>query len=85
VKAYRGAQAASATILSAVREVQANAEAYQLAKVRYQEGATVLEEVLRAELDLTEAQTALTDSIASYDRSQFELARAIGGPRAASR
>ncbi len=81
VQAYRSAQAAAATISSSVREVQASAEAYELVKVRYREGAALQEEVLRAELDLTRAQSALTDSLASYDRSQFDLARAIGGPR----
>ncbi len=80
VQAFRSAQAASGSMLSAVREVQADAEFYDLTQVRYREGAAVQEEVLRAELDLTKAQSALTDSLASYDRSQFELARAIGGP-----
>ncbi|MBK7973415.1 MAG: TolC family protein [Deltaproteobacteria bacterium] len=81
VQAFRSSQAAAATISSAVREVQASAEAYELVQVRYREGVALQEEVLRAELDLTRAQSALTGALASYDRSQFDLARAIGGPR----
>ncbi len=80
VRAYRSSQASAGTILAAVREVRANAESYELAKVRYREGAAVQEEVLRAELELTRAQSALANALASYDRAQFDLARAIGGP-----
>jgi outer membrane protein TolC len=80
VRAHAHVHAALERIQAARGEAEAAEQSLSLAEARHREGGGLLLEVLEAQAALTRAGSSLVSAIADYDRAQYELLRAVGGP-----
>jgi len=77
--AYLTLQSGTEQITAAEVGVSAAEEGLRLARLRFQAGVGTQLEVLEAQSDLTDAESAVAQAITAYNQSTVELERAISG------
>ena len=78
--AVESALALRVAIAAAEREEAASVEGLKLAQARFQQGDALLLEVVELQATLMRARSHRARSVLQYNRSQFDLLHAVGGP-----
>ncbi len=76
--AFLNFEKAKSLIIAAAQEVKASKEGLRLARLRYENGIGVMNEVVTRQKELSDSQINLIDSIAQYNDAQAQMAYEMG-------